>query len=79
MAVVVGELADLHEEYAMVESDRLRARASGLMTPADTEAARSRYADQASLNPLTEAVEIKGRIQALTEERDYLRILLSAT
>ena len=77
LASVCAELADLHEEWAMVENARLSAKARGFAeSTADTETGRGRYADHIALPNALAVNEVKGRIAALTEERDYLRQLI---
>ena len=74
---VAGNLANLHEEAAMVFSTERRAKVDGFVRSAETSVAgREREADFHALESTTTLFELRGEIAALQEELATLKLLL---
>ncbi len=71
------DLANLHEELAMVWSDERRAKVEGFVRSQESSvAAREREADFHALESTTTVFEIRGQVAAMQEEIGVLKMLL---
>lgn len=74
---VTSQLVGLAEELAMIQAAEKRARAQGFMgSSSETLGGRERDAEFNSLDLTCTVFELRGRIRALEEERDLLRLLI---
>lgn len=79
LAEVASQLANAFEMLASAQSSERSARVSAFMSSLEPSVAgRERDAEAQSLGQYTAVMETQGRIKALTEERDLLRLLLNA-
>lgn len=74
---VATDLANTHEELAMVLSDERRAKVEGFhKSHEQSVAGREREADLHALESTTTVFELRGRVAALQEEVGVLKMLL---
>lgn len=74
---VASDLANMHEELAMVFSDERRAKVEGFhRSQEQSVAGREREADLHALESTTTVFELRGRVAALQEEVGVLKMLL---
>jgi hypothetical protein len=73
LADVTAELVSLHDEIAMAESQVLQEKSSAYThSIAETDAARRREADAASVHIQDSVITMKGQRDALVEEKFFL-------
>lgn len=76
---VAAELAGLAEEIAMVHADERQEKVRGFHRSEEhTVSARERDADAQALNATITLFQLRGRAEALREEKEVLRFLLDA-
>jgi hypothetical protein len=77
LAVVVSELFNAYHEVGSTQASERQARVQGFLRSTETSVAgRERDAEAQSMHLTVTLYELQGRIKALTEERDLLRLLL---
>lgn len=77
LALVCTELAGLYEEIASVEAAAARAKVLGYANSQEpTVTGREREASFNAIDLTCTVIELKATVQALIEERDFVRLLI---